>query len=114
MPTFSFHQKFYAPKDVIYISWPPQWPSNIDNLYRPRELKSSLKHWARPLSSLGSSNEPADMAEAIRVEDDLKAAVTAQETLHLKVEAIRAKKEELADLDRQIAELQNQRSAVAS
>ena len=48
---------------VVYISWPPQWPSNVDNLHRPRELRSSLKYWARPLSSLGSSNDPGDMAE---------------------------------------------------
>ncbi|CAN6710755.1 unnamed protein product [Malus baccata var. baccata] len=48
---------------------PPQeatsafWPSNVDNLHRSRELRSSLRHWARPLSSLGSSNDPGDMAE---------------------------------------------------
>ncbi|KAM1313628.1 hypothetical protein ACFX2F_017618 [Malus domestica] len=39
------------------------WPSNVDNLHRPRELRSSLRHWARPLSSLGSSNDPEAMAE---------------------------------------------------
>ncbi|KAM2796684.1 hypothetical protein COP1_007786 [Malus domestica] len=39
------------------------WPSNVDNLHRPRELRSSLRHWARPLSSLGSSNDLGDMAE---------------------------------------------------
>ena len=63
MPNYSFHRKFYALNSVIYISWPPQWPLNVDNLHRPHELKGSLKHWARPLSYLGSSNEPADMAE---------------------------------------------------
>ncbi|CAN6547300.1 unnamed protein product [Malus baccata var. baccata] len=64
VPVHSFHRQFYAPKGVIYISWPPQWPSNVDNLHRPRELRSNLRHWARPLSSLGSSNYPGDMAEA--------------------------------------------------
>ncbi|KAM1510279.1 hypothetical protein ACFX10_019349 [Malus domestica] len=63
VPTHSFHRTFYVTNSVIYISWPPQWSSNVDNLHRPRELESSLRHWARPLSSLGSSNEPEDMAE---------------------------------------------------
>ncbi|CAN6703607.1 unnamed protein product [Malus baccata var. baccata] len=63
VPVHSFHRKFYAPKGVIYISWPPPWPSNIDNLHRPRELRSNLRYWARPLSSLGSINDPEDMAE---------------------------------------------------
>ncbi|KAM1315068.1 hypothetical protein ACFX2F_018867 [Malus domestica] len=39
------------------------WPSNVDNLHRPCELRSNLKHWARPLSFLGLSNEPEDMVE---------------------------------------------------
>ncbi|CAN6713905.1 unnamed protein product [Malus baccata var. baccata] len=64
VPVHSFHRQFYAPKGVIYISWPPQWPSNVDNLHRPREVRSNLRYWARPLSSLGSSNDPGDMAEA--------------------------------------------------
>ncbi|TQD90320.1 hypothetical protein C1H46_024148 [Malus baccata] len=63
VPSYSFHRKFYALKGVIYISWPPQWPSNVDNLHWSRELRSSLKHWAQPLSSLGSSNEFGNMAE---------------------------------------------------
>ncbi|XP_050150964.1 histone deacetylase 5-like isoform X2 [Malus sylvestris] len=63
VPNSSFHRKFYAPKGVIYISWSPQWPLNVDNLHRLHEFKSCLKHWARPLSSLGSSNELAHMVE---------------------------------------------------
>ena len=42
---------------------------------------------------------------ALLVEDDWKAATTMQETLRPKVEVLIAKKEQLADLDRQIAEL---------
>ena len=44
VPPDSFHKKFYSPRGIVYISWPPQWPSNVDNLHRPRELRSSLKH----------------------------------------------------------------------
>ncbi|XP_048440184.1 uncharacterized protein LOC103948684 [Pyrus x bretschneideri] len=33
VPDYSFHRKFYALKGVIYISWPPQWPSNVDKLH---------------------------------------------------------------------------------
>ncbi|KAM1944148.1 hypothetical protein ACFX15_012395 [Malus domestica] len=49
VPVHYFHQKFSA--------------SNVDNLHRPRELRSNLRYWAQPLSSLGSSNDPEDMAE---------------------------------------------------
>ncbi|CAN6707287.1 unnamed protein product [Malus baccata var. baccata] len=63
VPIHYFHRKCYAPKGVIYVSWPPQWLSNVDNLHRSRELRSNLRYWARPLSSLGSSNDPEDMTE---------------------------------------------------
>ncbi|KAM1575626.1 hypothetical protein ACFX10_032033 [Malus domestica] len=51
------------------LNIPPQeatlafWPLNVDNLHRSRELRSSLRYWVRPLSSLGSSNEPEHMAK---------------------------------------------------
>ena len=51
---------------------------------------------------------------ALRAEDDWKAASALQETLRPKVEVLVTKKEQLADLDRQIAELQSRRSAFAS
>lgn len=52
--------------------------------------------------------------KALRAEDDLKAAMVTQEILRPKLEAIKVKKERLADLNRQITELQHQRSVVAS
>ncbi|KAM2427033.1 hypothetical protein ACFXTH_001167 [Malus domestica] len=54
------------------------------------------------------------LEKALRAEDNLKAATTVQEALHLKVKVLKAKKETLADLDRQTAELQNRMLAVAS
>ena len=53
-------------------------------------------------------------ARAIRAEDDWRAASAAREVLRPKVEVLIAKKEQLAELDRQIAELQDRRSAFAS
>ncbi|KAM1800540.1 hypothetical protein ACFX11_032246 [Malus domestica] len=200
------------------LNIPPQeatstfWPSNVDNLHRPRELRSNLRYWARPISSLGSSNDPEDMAEvfsrqasweaefktllsgttgavgpsvsttgpadstalvrvqevlslftsqvleskgldllgaclndlgadgqmsveaivralsalervretfsvlenAFQAKQDLKAALAVQDALHPKIDALKAKGEALADLDRQIAELAKRRSAIAS
>ena len=52
--------------------------------------------------------------KALRAEDDWKAATALQETLRLKVEVLTMKREQMADLDRQIAELQSRRSAFAS
>ncbi|KAM1702093.1 hypothetical protein ACFXTN_025271 [Malus domestica] len=51
--------------------------------------------------------------KAIRAEDDMKAVIVIRDVLRPKVEALKAKKT-LADLDRQIAELQSRRSAIAS
>ena len=51
---------------------------------------------------------------ALRAEDDWKVASALQKTLRPKVEALATKKEQLADLDRQIAELQSRRSAFTS
>ena len=51
---------------------------------------------------------------ALLADDDWKAATAIQETLRPKVEVLITKKEQLADLDRQIAELQSRRSAFAS
>ncbi|KAM1362013.1 hypothetical protein ACFX2H_026892 [Malus domestica] len=59
-PVHSQDQGFHIPPQEVTSAF---WPSNVDNLYRPRELRSNLRHWARPLSSLGSSNDPGDMAE---------------------------------------------------
>ena len=53
-------------------------------------------------------------ARAIRAEDEWKASSTARETLRPQVEVLIAKKERLAELDRQIAELQSRRSAFAT
>ena len=53
-------------------------------------------------------------ARAIRAEDEWKVASTAQEALGSKVEVLIAKKEQLAELDRQIVELQERRSTFAS
>ena len=52
--------------------------------------------------------------KALRAEDDLKAASGALEALRPKIDAMKAKKDTLIDLDRQIAELQKRRSVVAS
>ncbi|KAM1699832.1 hypothetical protein ACFX2K_031134 [Malus domestica] len=52
--------------------------------------------------------------KALQAEDDLKATMVVQEALRPKVEVLKVKKEMLADLDRQIVELQNRRLAVAS
>ncbi|KAM1262184.1 hypothetical protein ACFX2J_027157 [Malus domestica] len=52
--------------------------------------------------------------KALQADDDLKAATAGREAFSLKVEVLKAKKETLADLDRQIAELQNRRLAIAS
>ena len=53
-------------------------------------------------------------ARAIRAEDEWKAASAAQETLRPQVEVLIAKKKQLAELDRQITELQSRRSAFAT
>ncbi|KAB2611705.1 hypothetical protein D8674_019737 [Pyrus ussuriensis x Pyrus communis] len=60
---------------------------------------------------LGESEVTAETLRAFRAENDLKAATVVQETLCPKVEVLKAKKEQLADLDRQITELQNPRSS---
>ncbi|KAM2248502.1 hypothetical protein ACFX1S_003505 [Malus domestica] len=59
-PIHPQNQGFHIPPQEVTSAF---WPSNVDNLHRPRELRSNLRHWARPLSSLGSSNDPGDMAE---------------------------------------------------
>ncbi|KAM1973581.1 hypothetical protein FF1_019986 [Malus domestica] len=59
-PVHPQDQGFHIPPQEVTSAF---WPSNVDNLHRPRELRSNLRHWARPLSSLGSSNDPGDMAE---------------------------------------------------
>ena len=51
---------------------------------------------------------------ALRAEDDWKAVSALQETLRPKVEVLVTKKEQLADFDRQIAELQSRRLVFAS
>ncbi|KAM1543213.1 hypothetical protein ACFX1S_012933 [Malus domestica] len=51
---------------------------------------------------------------AIRAEQDLKAAMAVQDALRPKIDALKVKGEALADLDRQIAELVERRSAIAS
>ena len=70
---------------------------------------------SRAASTLERTREFFGIFEkALRAEDDLKAASGALEALGPKVEALKAKKDTLADLDRQIVELQNRRSAMAS
>ncbi|KAM1081153.1 hypothetical protein EV2_016192 [Malus domestica] len=59
-PVHPQDQGFHIPPQEVTSAF---WPSNVDNLHRPREVRSNLRHWARPLSSLGSSNDPGDMAE---------------------------------------------------
>ncbi|KAM1952651.1 hypothetical protein ACFX15_007101 [Malus domestica] len=51
---------------------------------------------------------------AQRAEQDLQAAMAVQDTLRPKIDALKAKGEALADLDRQMAELAKRRSAIAS
>ncbi|KAM2945662.1 hypothetical protein COP2_028551 [Malus domestica] len=51
---------------------------------------------------------------ALRAEQDLKVVVAVQDAIRLKIDALKAKGEALANLDRQIAELAKQRSAIAS
>ncbi|CAN6716430.1 unnamed protein product [Malus baccata var. baccata] len=60
MPVHPQDQDLHIPPQEATLAF---WPSNVDNLHRLRELRSNLRHWARPLSSLGSSNGPGDMAE---------------------------------------------------
>ncbi|KAM2608903.1 hypothetical protein TB1_037178 [Malus domestica] len=59
-PVHPQDQGFHIPPQEVTSAF---WPSNVDNLHRPREVRSNLRHWARPLSSLGSSNDPGDVAE---------------------------------------------------
>ncbi|KAM0974297.1 hypothetical protein ACFX2C_017498 [Malus domestica] len=59
-PVHPQDQGFHIPPQEVTSAF---WPSNVDNLHRPREVRGNLRHWARPLSSLGSSNDPGDMAE---------------------------------------------------
>ncbi|KAM2888574.1 hypothetical protein FF1_012284 [Malus domestica] len=54
------------------------------------------------------------LENALRAEQDLKAAMAVQDALRPKIDALKVKEEALADLDRQIAELVEQRSAIAS
>ncbi|KAM1322300.1 hypothetical protein ACFX2F_015286 [Malus domestica] len=54
------------------------------------------------------------LENVLRAEQDLKAAMVVQDTLRPKIDALKAKEEALADLDRQIAELAKRRSAIAS
>lgn len=56
----------------------------------------------------------ATFERALRAEDNLKSIKAAHDASQPKVEAIKAKKTRLVDLDRQIAKLQRQRSIVAS
>ncbi|XP_050147319.1 uncharacterized protein LOC126622586 [Malus sylvestris] len=51
---------------------------------------------------------------ALKAEQDLQAATAVQDTLRPKIDALRAKGEVLAELDRQMAELAKRRSAIAS
>ncbi|KAM2886560.1 hypothetical protein COP2_013624 [Malus domestica] len=51
---------------------------------------------------------------ALKAEQDLQAATVVQDTLPLKIDALKAKGEALAELDRQMAELAKRRSAIAS
>ncbi|KAM1349002.1 hypothetical protein ACFX2F_003116 [Malus domestica] len=54
------------------------------------------------------------LENALRAEQDLKAAMAVQDALRLKIDALKTKGEALADLDRQIAELVKRRSAITS
>ena len=54
------------------------------------------------------------LENALRAEQDLKAAMAIQDALRPKIDALKAKGEALADLDRQMAELAKRRSAIAS
>ncbi|KAM0978792.1 hypothetical protein ACFX2C_014723 [Malus domestica] len=51
---------------------------------------------------------------ALRDEQDLKAAMAVQDVLRPKIDALKVKGEALADLDRQIVKLTKRRSAIAS
>ncbi|KAM2215647.1 hypothetical protein TB1_021787 [Malus domestica] len=51
---------------------------------------------------------------ALRAEQDLQAALVVQDALRPKVDALKAKGEVLAELDRQMAELSKRRSVIAS
>nr|XP_028959219.1 neurofilament heavy polypeptide-like [Malus domestica] len=51
---------------------------------------------------------------ALKVEQDLQAATAVRDTLHPKIDPLRAKGEVLAELDRQMAELAKRRSPIAS
>ncbi|KAM2058269.1 hypothetical protein ACFX16_030861 [Malus domestica] len=51
---------------------------------------------------------------ALWADNDLKAAMAVQDTLCPKIDALKAKGEALADLDRQMAKLVKRRSAIAS
>ncbi|KAM1992917.1 hypothetical protein ACFX16_009317 [Malus domestica] len=51
---------------------------------------------------------------ALKAEQDLQAAMAVQAALHPKIDALKAKGEALAELDRQMAELAKRRSAIAS
>ncbi|KAM1216461.1 hypothetical protein ACFX2I_012702 [Malus domestica] len=51
---------------------------------------------------------------ALRAEQDLKAAMAIQDAIRPKIDALKVKGEALVDLDRQIAELVERRSAIAS
>ncbi|XP_050110109.1 uncharacterized protein LOC126588986 [Malus sylvestris] len=54
------------------------------------------------------------LGTALKAEQDLQAATAVQDTLRPKIDALRAKGEVLAELDRQMAELAKRRSAIAS
>nr|XP_028946887.1 hepatoma-derived growth factor-related protein 2-like [Malus domestica] len=51
--------------------------------------------------------------KALQVNEDLKVATTAQEAILPELKAMKTKKEKMADLDRQFAELQSQRVSIA-
>ncbi|KAM1195019.1 hypothetical protein ACFX2J_021570 [Malus domestica] len=50
---------------------------------------------------------------ALRADDDLKAAMSVQDTLRPKIDALKAKGKSLAEVDRQMVELVKRRSAIA-
>ncbi|KAM1600634.1 hypothetical protein ACFXTN_023051 [Malus domestica] len=50
----------------------------------------------------------------LQADDDLKATMAVQDTLRLKIDALKVKGEALADLDGQMVELAKRRSAIAS
>ncbi|KAM1510276.1 hypothetical protein ACFX10_019346 [Malus domestica] len=54
------------------------------------------------------------LENALWADDDLKTTLAIQETLLPKIDALKTKEEALADLDRQMAELEKRRSALAS